>query len=858
MMDPCVGAMGQAQTQRAQPQPTNTANAPGAAQIATLPPDPVHKLIEANDILKPLNAGEQRVRVQVLLANPEEAANPDWTDRAALVRVHEAVKQRQDRLLARLPAGEYKVRHRFENFAGFSAEITRGVLERLLNDPDVVSIEPVREVRVHLAQGIPLINGMVYRSTYNGAGVAAAVVDSGVDYTHPRLGGGGFPNSKVLGGYNIGDNNADPKPNGVAHGTSCAGILAGDLGTVGDYIGGVAPAAKLYALKVSVGNDSSHIPDDNIARAWDWCVTHRNDNPNYPILIISTSLGDGRYYNLCDGSIPILSTSANNAVAAGITLLVSAGNDGYCDSICEPACLSGVIAVGAVYDSNFGTYLPCISSDSCAPTKAHDTHSCPDTGGYYATDQTAADRLTSYSSTSANVGVLAPANQCYTTSIVGSGNDTSGNYTTDFGGTSAACPYAAGAVACLQSAAKTMLGRYLTPAEVRTKLTGTGDAITDAKAGITIPRVNLGRAIKSPLVTTRAANEIASTSATLNGTVNPNGLPTTAWFEWGTTTTYGNNTATTSLGNGSAALPVSAPLSGLTPGMTYHYRGVANNTTGTSYGGDQSFVTLRFVGAGALATARSGHTATLLPNGKVLVVGGWGSSGILSSAELYDPATGMWTATGPLTTPRDTHTATLLSNGKVLIAGGYGGQNSAELYDPLTGMWTATGSLRTPRDTHTATLLSNGKVLIAGGYGYSGGGGYLSSAEVYDPATGTWTATGALSTARELHTATLLPNGKVLVAGGAYHDGANWIFLSSAELYDPATGTWTPTGALISARWQYTATLLPNGKLLVAAGWTHSRWDSAELYDPATGMWTATGALSDGRYRHTATLLPNG
>ncbi|MCX6875140.1 MAG: InlB B-repeat-containing protein [Verrucomicrobia bacterium] len=162
--------------------------------------------------------------------------------------------------------------------------------------------------------------------------------------------------------------------------------------------------------------------------------------------------------------------------------------------------------------------------------------------------------------------------------------------------------------------------------------------------------------------------------------------------------------------------------------------------------------------------------------------------------------------------------------------------------------WTATGSMTIARDSYTATLLPNGKVLVAGGQYNSGS--KLSSAELYDPATGAWTATGAMGTARGGHTATLLPNGKVLVAGGF-----NSTFLSSAELYDPATGTWTATGAMTTAREIHTATLLSNGKVLVARGYQRS---SAELYDPTTGKWTATGAMITVRDYNTATLLPNG
>ena len=170
-----------------------------------------------------------------------------------------------------------------------------------------------------------------------------------------------------------------------------------------------------------------------------------------------------------------------------------------------------------------------------------------------------------------------------------------------------------------------------------------------------------------------------------------------------------------------------------------------------------------------------------------------------------------------------------------------------------SGVFEETGSLGTGRYSHTATLLPNGKVLVAGGLTGFPSGTIIASAELYDPASGTWTATGSLAHARCQHTATLLPNGKVLVAGGQ-----NGSALASVELYDPASGTWTASGNLATARATHTATLLPNGKVLVAGNYITSSNKSAEVYDPMSGTWTTTASLAIGRGSHTATLLTNG
>ena len=223
-----------------------------------------------------------------------------------------------------------------------------------------------------------------------------------------------------------------------------------------------------------------------------------------------------------------------------------------------------------------------------------------------------------------------------------------------------------------------------------------------------------------------------------------------------------------------------------------------------------------FVPTGSLATPGVA-TATLLNDGTVLI-----TNGSTTSAELYHPAPGTFTATGSMPTA-SYFTATLLNNGVVLLAGGFGGTGtSAELYHPATGTFTATGSMTTFRSNPTATLLNNGKVLFAGGGPCTAQTACsVASAELYDPATGTFSLTGSMSSGRDGATATRLNNGKVLIAGG---EQAFTNPLASAELYDPATGTFGLTSNMSTTRINHTATILNNGKVLVAGG-----------IDPTTG-----------------------
>jgi hypothetical protein len=297
--------------------------------------------------------------------------------------------------------------------------------------------------------------------------------------------------------------------------------------------------------------------------------------------------------------------------------------------------------------------------------------------------------------------------------------------------------------------------------------------------------------------------------------------------------------------------------------------------------------TTGFVPTGSMRVGRDGHTATLLSDGRVLVAGGLDTADAshpLPSAELYEPKTGTFSSTGSMAVARSLHTATLLHDGRVLIVGGYdfddftgtgeatgtGESRSAatpmtpdlrriaELYDPAKGTFSRTGSMSFDRYGHTATLLNDGRVLIAGGESLKSG--ISASAELYSPKTGVFSVTGSMSTTRTGHTATLLPEGEVLITGG--YDSAG-LSLASAELYDPTTGKFRLTDPMSVVRTNHTSTLLPDGRVLIAGGRDangdqENAYSSAELYDPGSGTFSATESMWVPRTGHTATLLSNG
>ncbi|HZZ91816.1 MAG TPA: kelch repeat-containing protein [Usitatibacter sp.] len=295
----------------------------------------------------------------------------------------------------------------------------------------------------------------------------------------------------------------------------------------------------------------------------------------------------------------------------------------------------------------------------------------------------------------------------------------------------------------------------------------------------------------------------------------------------------------------------------------------------------------RWTMAAPLHLSRSGHTATLLADGRVLVLGGhftYAPSAavfvIAPTGEIYDPAIDSWElVAGPLT-PRIAFTATLLPDGEVLVAGGVDAGDDTvapcELYDPATGRWMTTGSF-IMRWGHTSTALADGRVLVTGGYGDDMLMLPLPDAQVYDPAAGRWTYAGMMNIARGQHAASLLADGRVMVTGGLWRDCCGMVgsqggyfragTLAASEIYDPSTNAWSPGPELGTAREMHTATVLRDGSLLVAGGTQETGQiphlgaillDSVES-SPAPAMpWVSAASLGTARYNHTATRLADG
>lgn len=315
---------------------------------------------------------------------------------------------------------------------------------------------------------------------------------------------------------------------------------------------------------------------------------------------------------------------------------------------------------------------------------------------------------------------------------------------------------------------------------------------------------------------------------------------------------------------------------------------LAGGTATAEVGGVQSSAELfdprthRFTPTGSMNARREGQTATVLGDGRVLIIGGAdniGYRGELASAEIYDPARGAFTLTGSMSTEREGHAATRLKDGRVLVTGGSDNGAAtlltAEIYDPATGQWSATGSMNVPREAHTSTLLRSGMVLVTGGGRGDMPGGYIAydSAELYDPAADKFSVVASrMSSDRVGAAAVALDDGRVLVAGGKsgrFIAGPqqgnldNFTPLNTADVFDPQTGNFVPTGAMHATHYLPTATRLQDGTVLVVGGWRMEGpiifgMRDADLFDPPQDRFRTIGRTRIARLGQTTTLLPDG
>lgn len=284
-------------------------------------------------------------------------------------------------------------------------------------------------------------------------------------------------------------------------------------------------------------------------------------------------------------------------------------------------------------------------------------------------------------------------------------------------------------------------------------------------------------------------------------------------------------------------------------------------TGGSSLNDVEVFVPARnrFESIVPMSSSRAGHTATRLSDGRVLIAGGFDGT-YLDTTEIFDPKTGRFSPGPRLTTPRSEHTATMLKDGKILICGGVGTGwtflASAEIYDPAANRFSVTGSLMAPRESHTSTLLKDGRVLISGGHKNRRSAMEIyASTEIYDTRTGRFSRSVDLSIKRHKHDAVLLPNGRVLVTGGSDERDSAGAY-DSLEVIDLAAGRSYKVASMRASRYKLNGAVivLQNGKILIAGG-----SDTAEVFDPASGtLEVVEGSFGSSRHFATATLLSDG
>lgn len=377
-------------------------------------------------------------------------------NKAALENEKIKNKDIEAEVLSSLSENDFNVDLQYDNIAAFSGFVSQSGLKKLEDNPYVEQVEEDRIYYETLAEAHPLIDADTAQSTYgvDGSGTAVCVVDSGVDYNHADLGGGGFPNAKVIGGYDFQNSDADPLDD-QTHGTHVSGIVASDNGTDP----GIASGASIVAAKVL--NASGSTTGSILLAGIDWCVSNK-DSFSSPIVAINISIGDGGEYNApssCDaGSIGLSITAAKEA---GIATFVSSGNDGHSNGISYPACASDAISVGAVYDANVGSRS---WSAGCTDST------------------TSADMVACASNSDEILDILAPGS-IITAPLKGGGQ-------TNKNGTSMASPMAAGAAALIKEE-----NPSISPEQIRCALKQSPTIPTDSKSGLSHARIDIDHAM---------------------------------------------------------------------------------------------------------------------------------------------------------------------------------------------------------------------------------------------------------------------------------------------------------------------------------------------------------------------------
>ena len=458
--------------------------------------------------------GVKSVRVIVTLTEPVidagqgerplSTALPPAGEKALAVRSAQMSKTLMD-----VASPGLKVSAQMALLGSFAASVGPAELKRLAGNNQVAYIEPDHRYELNTKQGLALMGAAGLPRATGGKGVAIAIMDTGINYNHVALGGGGFPNKKVIGGYDFAGvlDLSDPKepkphpdadpldPPSQSHGSWCASIAAGSLMPQGDYVGGVAPEAKLYALKV-FGDNFPYTYDSWQLSAYEWILKNQRKDPNNPIMIVSMSLGgamdDARNWpenGYCTS--PAETEALKKLNRAGITVFVSSGNDARCTRVGNPACLRRNISVGAVSDVARTKLIGCVPRHTCIRPLSEDPRcSKVDRAFFSRQGGNRVGDVSYYSNSSKILDLLAPADNATCPGSKGP-ND----YTKSFAGTSAAAPYAAGAGAFIQSAVKRQTGRFLKPEELREALVKTGRPVTDWRNGITKPLIDLEKAV---------------------------------------------------------------------------------------------------------------------------------------------------------------------------------------------------------------------------------------------------------------------------------------------------------------------------------------------------------------------------